>query len=331
MGQGRRRYGWVLIGVALTPFAADLARSVVQGSDRLAARAPALTHRRAGAGGDDLGLRDVLAGQFEAVEEGGRNDDRGCVLVDGEVGDDVHRDVDHERRQEAQEAGDHARERQQRARERRVEDQPPAAGDHIRDIAPKLADLTRDVLFADVWERPQLKKRDRSLATVTALIAALAVPQIEGLQIALVHLLFNIAGILLFYPVPVMRKIPIRGAELLADVATRRKSVVAIYMVTVFVVVPAALILALGAGAPIVATRVGGIPEIVTEDVGGLVPPRDPVRLADSINDLAGDTMRRQNMSSAALRRFAERYDAAAWARRLVSLYRQVLDEQGHA
>jgi glycosyltransferase involved in cell wall biosynthesis len=93
---------------------------------------------------------------------------------------------------------------------------------------------------------------------------------------------------------------------------------------------PTALILALGAGVPIVATRVGGIPEIVTDDVGVLVPARDPVRLAASINDLAGATVRRQNMSSAARRRFAERYDAAVWARRLVSLYRQVLDERGH-
>jgi sodium-dependent phosphate cotransporter len=82
--------------------------------------------------------------------------------------------------------------------------------------------------------------------TVTALIAALAVPQIEGLQIALVHLLFNIAGILLFYPVPFMREIPIRGAELLADVATRHKSIVAIYMVTVFIVLPVGILLVLG-------------------------------------------------------------------------------------
>src|SRR6185295_9472241 len=57
---------------------------------------------------------------------------------------------------------------------------PPAAGDHIRDIAPKLADLTRDVVFGDVWERPQLKKRDRSLATVTALIAMNRLEQLPG-------------------------------------------------------------------------------------------------------------------------------------------------------
>lgn len=39
------------------------------------------------------------------------------------------------------------------------------------DIAPKLADLTDKVLYADVWESPGLSKRDRSLATVSALIA----------------------------------------------------------------------------------------------------------------------------------------------------------------
>lgn len=36
---------------------------------------------------------------------------------------------------------------------------------------PKLADLTTDVLYADIWERPGLSKRDRSLITVSALIA----------------------------------------------------------------------------------------------------------------------------------------------------------------
>jgi 4-carboxymuconolactone decarboxylase len=39
------------------------------------------------------------------------------------------------------------------------------------DIAPKLADLTDTVLFGDVWERPGLSKRDRSLITVSALVA----------------------------------------------------------------------------------------------------------------------------------------------------------------
>ena len=39
------------------------------------------------------------------------------------------------------------------------------------DFVPKLVQLTDDVLFGDVWERPELSKRDRSLVTLTALIA----------------------------------------------------------------------------------------------------------------------------------------------------------------
>ena len=41
----------------------------------------------------------------------------------------------------------------------------------IGDLAPKLAEITDNVLYADIWERPELSKRDRSLATVAALIA----------------------------------------------------------------------------------------------------------------------------------------------------------------
>jgi len=39
------------------------------------------------------------------------------------------------------------------------------------DFAPKLAELTDDVLFGDVWARAELSPRDRSLVTVAALIA----------------------------------------------------------------------------------------------------------------------------------------------------------------
>jgi 4-carboxymuconolactone decarboxylase len=41
----------------------------------------------------------------------------------------------------------------------------------VGDFAPKLAELTDNVLFDDVWERAELSKRDRSLVTVAALIA----------------------------------------------------------------------------------------------------------------------------------------------------------------
>jgi len=49
--------------------------------------------------------------------------------------------------------------------------EPSPAEKMIGDFAPKLVDLTDRVLFGDVWERPELSKRDRSLATVAALVA----------------------------------------------------------------------------------------------------------------------------------------------------------------
>jgi 4-carboxymuconolactone decarboxylase len=49
--------------------------------------------------------------------------------------------------------------------------QSKAAEKMIGDFAPKLVELTDRVLFDDIWERPDLSKRDRSLITVAALIA----------------------------------------------------------------------------------------------------------------------------------------------------------------
>ena len=49
--------------------------------------------------------------------------------------------------------------------------EPTAAQKMLGDFAPKLVELTDNVLFGDVWERPELSKRDRSLVTVAALIA----------------------------------------------------------------------------------------------------------------------------------------------------------------
>jgi 4-carboxymuconolactone decarboxylase len=48
-------------------------------------------------------------------------------------------------------------------------DQNPRTYAHT---APRLAQLSADVLFGDVWERPGLSKRDRSLITVAALVAS---------------------------------------------------------------------------------------------------------------------------------------------------------------
>jgi 4-carboxymuconolactone decarboxylase len=58
--------------------------------------------------------------------------------------------------------------------------QPTTARDKLRSFAPKLIELTDNVLFGDVWERPGLSKRDRSLITVAALIALNRTEQLRG-------------------------------------------------------------------------------------------------------------------------------------------------------
>jgi 4-carboxymuconolactone decarboxylase len=48
--------------------------------------------------------------------------------------------------------------------------EPSTAQRLVGDIAPKLAELTDEVLFGDVWARPELARRDRSLVTVASLV-----------------------------------------------------------------------------------------------------------------------------------------------------------------
>ena len=58
--------------------------------------------------------------------------------------------------------------------------QPSAARDQVRDIVPGLIDLSERVLFGEVWERPGLSKRDRSLITVATLVALGRKNQLRG-------------------------------------------------------------------------------------------------------------------------------------------------------
>jgi len=52
-----------------------------------------------------------------------------------------------------------------------AQSQPSAASEQVRDIVPGLIDLSERVLLGEVWERPGLSKRDRSLITCATLIA----------------------------------------------------------------------------------------------------------------------------------------------------------------
>ncbi|MDH5371830.1 MAG: Na/Pi symporter [Acidimicrobiia bacterium] len=74
--------------------------------------------------------------------------------------------------------------------------------------------------------------------TVTALLASLAADRPEALVIALTHTLFNVSGLVVFYPIPAIRRIPLILAQKLASVAEVRKSAVLVYVVGGFIVVP---------------------------------------------------------------------------------------------
>jgi sodium-dependent phosphate cotransporter len=81
---------------------------------------------------------------------------------------------------------------------------------------------------------------------VTALLAATAViggNSLFALQIAFVHLLFNVSGVLIIYGIPFLREIPPRCAEWLADYAGRKKRYAACYVLGVFFLLPATCII----------------------------------------------------------------------------------------
>ena len=59
-------------------------------------------------------------------------------------------------------------------------DQPSPGQRIIGDFSPKLAQLTDDVVFGDIWARPELPARDRSLITVAALITNGSTEQLRG-------------------------------------------------------------------------------------------------------------------------------------------------------
>jgi sodium-dependent phosphate cotransporter len=78
--------------------------------------------------------------------------------------------------------------------------------------------------------------------TVTALLASVASDSPEALAIALAHVSFNVLGILIFYPWPRLRFVPVRLAEHTAELAVRNKSVVAIYLIGLFLILPVAIL-----------------------------------------------------------------------------------------
>jgi sodium-dependent phosphate cotransporter len=78
--------------------------------------------------------------------------------------------------------------------------------------------------------------------TITAMLASMAAPENTGVQIAMVHLLFNLSATALIYPFERVRQLPIRAAKWLANVAVDNKKAALAYVVGLFYGLPALLI-----------------------------------------------------------------------------------------
>lgn len=80
--------------------------------------------------------------------------------------------------------------------------------------------------------------------TGTAMLAAFAADSNyhNTIQIAVCHLFFNIAGIILFFPVPFMRRIPIAGAKILGNITANYRWFAIAYLLIVFLIIPVTLI-----------------------------------------------------------------------------------------
>jgi phosphatidylinositol alpha-mannosyltransferase len=80
----------------------------------------------------------------------------------------------------------------------------------------------------------------------------------------------------------------------------------------------------MAAGLPVVATSVGGYPDLLPPEAGRLVPPGDADALADALRALLADDAARERMGAAG-RRLAARYDWSEVAARVAAVYERVL------
>jgi len=93
---------------------------------------------------------------------------------------------------------------------------------------------------------------------------------------------------------------------------------------------PIALLEGMAAARPVVATAVGGIPEVVVPDKSAfLVPPGDAVALSQACLRLAADSVTRHSMGQAGLERVVARYGIDAMIDRTAELYAKLLQECG--
>ena len=81
--------------------------------------------------------------------------------------------------------------------------------------------------------------------TTTGILTALANEPERldaSLQLALVHLFFNLSGLVLWYPIPFMRQVPIKGAKALGNTTAKYRWFAVLYIICVFFIIPILLI-----------------------------------------------------------------------------------------
>ncbi len=89
---------------------------------------------------------------------------------------------------------------------------------------------------------------------------------------------------------------------------------------------PLSVMEAMAAGKPVIATAVGGVPELIQHGISGvLVPPGDVEALAEAILKLADDPNLRRQMGKEAFRRAKERFDVSVMVREYEFLYERLL------
>ena len=88
---------------------------------------------------------------------------------------------------------------------------------------------------------------------------------------------------------------------------------------------PIALLEAMASGVPVVATAVGGVPDVLRPEEGLLVPPENPAALAAAIRDALTDRQGAERRAERARSRVARDFAAAPWLERHAGFYRTIL------
>jgi glycosyltransferase involved in cell wall biosynthesis len=92
---------------------------------------------------------------------------------------------------------------------------------------------------------------------------------------------------------------------------------------------PIALFEAMAAGTPVVATSVGGVPDVISSEEGLLVPAEDPAALARALDVVLADRMGASARAEAARRRLETEFSVFRWVEAYDAVYRQALADRG--